>query len=129
MESARASHARELALVSRMTAAYAAIRLQRISSLSTARFHAVAVGELARQQRRIRRRPFAMDVNAIWAPHALEAIAVVFDALRSAGIAPDSALRASMTMPPPRCFSATRATLRRCDTRSMSGAEPPTTSW
>jgi hypothetical protein len=34
-----------------------------------------------------------MDVNAVWAPHALEAIGVVLRSLRDAGIAPDSVLR------------------------------------
>ena len=37
---------------------------------------------------------FAMDVNAIWAPHALEATRVILNALRDAGLAPDSVLRA-----------------------------------
>lgn len=33
---------------------------------------------------------FAMDINAIWAPHALEAMARILDALHSLGIAPEA---------------------------------------
>lgn len=37
---------------------------------------------------------FAMDVNAIWAPHALEATRVILDGIRGVGLSPDSILRA-----------------------------------
>jgi hypothetical protein len=37
---------------------------------------------------------FAMDVNAIWAPSALDAIATILGSLRTIGLAPDSLARA-----------------------------------
>jgi hypothetical protein len=37
---------------------------------------------------------FAMDVNAIWVPHALQAASVIVSELRRIGIPPDSVLRA-----------------------------------
>lgn len=37
---------------------------------------------------------YAMDVNAIWAPHALQAIRVIMGALRTLGFSPDSLRRA-----------------------------------
>jgi hypothetical protein len=86
---------RELALVSRMTAAYVANPLatnlvsfpQRDSThWQSASWRDSNAGYGGGR--------FAMDVNAVWAPHALEAIGVVFRALRDAGIAPDSTLRA-----------------------------------
>jgi hypothetical protein len=36
---------------------------------------------------------FAMDVNAIWVPHALESMGVILSAFRQCGISPDSVLR------------------------------------
>ena len=36
---------------------------------------------------------FAMDVNAVWVPHALESMDVILRALRQCGISPDSILR------------------------------------
>jgi hypothetical protein len=86
---------RELALVSRMTAPYvaSAIATNLVSfpprdsmQWQSASWRDSNAGYAGGR--------FAMDVNAIWAPHALEAIAVVFDALKRAGIAPDSALQA-----------------------------------
>jgi hypothetical protein len=86
---------RELALVSRMTAAYVdspiATNLVSFPPRDSTQWQSASWRDSNAGYAGGR---FAMDVNAIWAPHALEAIAVVFDALRDARIAPDSVLRA-----------------------------------
>jgi hypothetical protein len=77
---------RELALVSRMTAAYAANPIAanlvsfpaRDTGWSSASWRDSGPGYGGGR--------YAMDVNAIWAPHALEGIAQILDALRAVGI-------------------------------------------
>src|SRR5205814_48734 len=82
---------RELALVSRMTAAYVAdpVATNLVSFAprdsacwSSASWRDSGAGYACGR--------FAMDVNAIWAPHALEAIRVLLGAVRATGIAVDS---------------------------------------
>jgi hypothetical protein len=82
---------RELALVARMTSAYAAnqvatnlVSFPRRDSVrwSSASWRDSGAGYGGGR--------YAMDVNAIWAPHALESIARVFAALRAIGISVDS---------------------------------------
>ena len=88
---------RELALVSRMTAAYAAdpIASNLVSfpprdsvTWSSASWRDSGVGYAGGR--------YAMDINAIWAPHALESIGIILSELRALGIAADSLAR---TMP------------------------------
>jgi hypothetical protein len=43
---------------------------------------------------------YAMDVNAIWAPHALEAMFAIFDGIRAAGISIDSVGRGLRALRP-----------------------------
>ena len=82
---------RELALVSRMTSAYVAepIATNLVSFVprdsscwSSASWRDSGAGYACGR--------FAMDVNAIWAPHALEAIRVILGAVRASGISVDS---------------------------------------
>ena len=82
---------RELALVSRMTAAYASdpvtsnlvsFARRESTTWSSASWRDSGVGYAGGR--------YAMDINAIWAPHALSAIAGILDALRTLGLAPDS---------------------------------------
>ena len=82
---------RELGLVSRLTAAYAAdpvvenlISFARrdSTSWSSASWRDSGAGYAGGR--------YAMDINAIWAPHALEAIARILDALGTLGLRPDS---------------------------------------
>jgi len=86
---------RELALVSRMTGAYARqpvvanlISFARRDSThwSSASWRDSGAGYANGR--------WAMDVNAIWAPHALESIATVLESLRGLGISADSIARA-----------------------------------
>ena len=90
-ESRAARLLRELALVSRMTAAYVAnpIATNLVSFAprdsacwSSASWRDSGAGYACGR--------FAMDVNAIWAPHALEAIAVILGTSRTIGISMDS---------------------------------------
>jgi hypothetical protein len=83
---------RELALVARTTAAYAASPVaanlvafppRREGGWSSASWRDSGAGYAGGR--------FAMDVNAIWAPHALESVGVILDALRALG--PDVASR------------------------------------
>lgn len=85
---------RELALVARMTSAYAAdqvatnlVSFPRRDSLrwSSASWRDSGAGYGGGR--------YAMDVNAIWAPHALESIARIFRALHALGISVDSLSR------------------------------------
>ena len=84
---------RELALVSRMTAPYAARPVaenlvsfeRRDTSWASASWRDSGTGYA--------RGRFAMDVNAIWAPHALEALARILDGLRALDLPPDSLAR------------------------------------
>jgi hypothetical protein len=82
---------RELALVSRMTAAYAAspVAANLVSfpardstSWSSASWRDSGAGYAGGR--------YAMDINAIWAPQALAAIAGILDELRTLGFSPDS---------------------------------------
>jgi len=86
---------RELALVSRMTAAYVenpvATNLVSFPQRDSAHWQSASWRDSNEGYAGGR---FAMDVNAIWAPHALEAIDVIFTSLRNAGMTPDSILRA-----------------------------------
>jgi len=88
---------RELALVSRMTAAYASdpvvanlvsFPLRDSVTWSSASWRDSGVGYAGGR--------YAMDINAIWAPHALESLGVILDALRALGVSADSLGR---TMP------------------------------
>ena len=86
---------RELALVARVTAPYAAHPLA--SNLIS--FAPRDSGRWASQSWRDSNvgyagGRYAMDVNAIWAPHALESVGRILDALRSLGFPADSLLRA-----------------------------------
>ena len=85
---------RELALVARVTAAYAGnpVAEQLIS------FAPRDSGRWASQSWRDSNAGYAggryaMDVNAIWAPHALESIGRILDALHAMGISTDSLAR------------------------------------
>ena len=81
---------RELALVSRLTAAYAANPVaanlvsfaRRDSTWGSASWRDSGVGYAGGR--------YAMDINAIWAPHALASIATILDALHALGISADS---------------------------------------
>ena len=82
---------RELALVSRMTSAYVAdpVATNLVSFAprdsacwSSASWRDSGAGYACGR--------FAMDVNAIWAPHALEAMRVILGAVRTVGISVDS---------------------------------------
>ena len=82
---------RELALVARVTAPYASnpVAEQLIS------FAARDSGRWGSQSWRDSNAGYAggryaMDVNVIWAPHALESVGRILDAVRAIGIAPDS---------------------------------------
>jgi hypothetical protein len=85
---------RELSLVSRMTAAYVgspvATNLVSFPRRDSTHWQSASWRDSNAGYAGGR---FAMDVNAVWAPHALEAIAVALRSLRDAGIAPDSVLR------------------------------------
>lgn len=81
---------RELALVSRLTAPYAASPVtanlvsfaRRDSTWGSASWRDSGVGYAGGR--------YAMDINAIWAPHALDAIARILDALHALGFSTDS---------------------------------------
>ncbi|MDQ3950950.1 MAG: hypothetical protein M3282_11475, partial [Gemmatimonadota bacterium] len=85
---------RELALVSRMTAAYAADPVAanlvsfppRDSGWSSASWRDSGAGYAGGR--------YAMDVNAIWAPHALESIEDILATIRALGFSTDSLARA-----------------------------------
>jgi hypothetical protein len=92
---------RELALVSRMTAPYAAnpIAANLVSfperdstSWSSASWRDSGAGYAGGR--------YAMDINAIWAPHALAAIATILTELRALGIEPDSVAGATQGSKP-----------------------------
>ncbi len=86
---------RELALVARVTAPYAAHPI-------AANFISFAPRDSGRWASQSWRDSnvgyaggrYAMDVNAIWAPHALESIGRIVGALRTMGLSPDSLARA-----------------------------------
>ena len=85
---------RELALVSRATAAYAS----NPAAENLISFAARDSGRWASQSWRDSNvgyagGRFAMDVNAVWAPHALESVARILTALRAIGLAPDALAR------------------------------------
>ena len=86
---------RELALVSRMTAAYVespvATNLVSFPQRDSTHWQSASWRDSNEGYGGGR---FAMDVNAIWAPHALEGMNVILGALRKAGLAPDSVLQA-----------------------------------
>ena len=87
---------RELALVTRETAAYA-------TAPETANLISFAPRDSGRWASQSWRDSnvgyaggrFAMDVNAIWAPHALESVGVILRTLRSIGLDPDLIARTS----------------------------------
>ena len=99
---------RELALVSRMTAAYVdspiATNLVSFPPRDSSQWQSASWRDSNAGYAGGR---FAMDVNAIWAPHALEAIGVVFDALGALASLRTPRCARSTTTPPPQCFSAT----------------------
>jgi alpha,alpha-trehalase len=84
---------RELALVARMTAAYvrnpAATNLVSFAPRDSGRWSSASWRDSGEGYGGGR---FAMDVNAIWVPHALEATATILTGLRALGISPDSVL-------------------------------------
>ncbi len=86
---------RELSLVSRLTAPYVvdpvATNLVRFPPLDSTHCRSASWRD---SNEGYAGGCFAMDVNAIWVPHALESIDVILRTLRSLGIAPDSLLRA-----------------------------------
>ena len=82
---------RELALVSRMTSAYAAdpVAANLVSfaprdsvNWSSSSWRDSGVGYANGR--------YAMDINAIWAPHALESIATILRGMRALGVSPES---------------------------------------
>jgi hypothetical protein len=85
---------RELALVARMTAPYAADPVAanlisfppRDTGWSSASWRDSGAGYAGGR--------YAMDVNAIWAPHALDGIGRILAAIRALGFSPDSLVRA-----------------------------------
>jgi hypothetical protein len=87
---------RELALVARMTAPYAAdptpANLIGFARRDSARWGALSWRDSGVGYANGR---YAMDVNAIWAPHALEAVATILHAMGRLGFARDSLLRAT----------------------------------
>jgi hypothetical protein len=90
---------RELALVARVTAPYA----ERPVVENLISFAPRDSGRWAPQSWRdsevgYARGRYAMDVNAIWAPHALESVAIIVDELRLLGFSPDSLARISPAM-------------------------------
>ena len=87
---------RELALVASVTAPYA----ERPQTQNLISFAARDSGRWASQSWRdsevgYARGRYAMDVNAIWAPHALESVELIFESLRAIGLSPDSLRRVS----------------------------------
>lgn len=84
----------ELALVARMTAAYAADPVtanlvsfaSRDTTWASASWRDSGAGYAGGR--------YAMDVNAIWAPHALEAIATILNTIRTIGIPSPAVTRA-----------------------------------
>ena len=90
-ESRLARLVRELGLVSRMTAAYPgdAVAANLVSfarrdstGWASASWRDSGVGYAGGR--------YAMDINAIWVPHALDAVARILDELRTLGLSPDS---------------------------------------
>ena len=89
-ESRLARLVREMGLVARMTAAYAAHPdasnlisfARRDSTWGSASWRDSGAGYAGGR--------YAMDINAIWAPHGLSAIAQILDELRTLGISTDS---------------------------------------
>jgi hypothetical protein len=85
---------RELALVARTTAPYAGDPI--VANLIS--FAARDSGKWSSQSWRDSNvgyagGRYAMDVNAVWAPHALEAVGLILDALRTIGLSADSLTR------------------------------------
>ncbi|HKG91945.1 MAG TPA: hypothetical protein VKA84_08650 [Gemmatimonadaceae bacterium] len=92
---------RELGLVSRLTAAYAdaptpanlvSFPPRDSGQWSAASWRDSRVGYAGGR--------YAMDVNAIWVPHALESVGRILDALRGLGLPPDSLGRAMPELAP-----------------------------
>jgi hypothetical protein len=89
---------RELALVARMTAPYAANPVAenlvsfepRDSTWASASWRDSGAGYAGGR--------FAMDINSIWAPHALESVATILHTARTIGIPADIAARAWRTV-------------------------------
>ena len=77
---------RELALVAALTRPYAAAPPGRTWSASRARLDPLAFGQLADSDAGYAGGRFAMDINAIWAPEALEAIGTIVGALPGLGL-------------------------------------------
>ena len=92
---------RELALVSQATARYA-------DNPTTAHLISFAPRDSGRWSSQSWRDSnagyaggrYAMDVNAIWAPHALESVGTILDALRAAGFSLDSLAKAQPELGP-----------------------------
>jgi hypothetical protein len=85
---------RELALVSRMTAAYAAdpLATNLVSFAQRDSTHWASASWRDSNEGYAGGR-FAMDINAIWAPHALESMRVILETLPKLGISVDSFAR------------------------------------
>ena len=94
-ESRLARLLRELALVSRMTASYVAqpdaTHLVSFPARDSTHWQSASWRDSGAGYAAGR---FAMDVNAIWAPSALDAVATIFTALRGIGLSSDSLARA-----------------------------------
>ncbi|MGH7678283.1 MAG: hypothetical protein ACRENU_07445, partial [Gemmatimonadaceae bacterium] len=92
---------RELDLVARMTAPYAAAAdatnliafAPRDSGWASSSWRDSGVGYAGGR--------FAMDVNAIWAPHAIESIGTILQSLRDLGISADDVARRLQPRAPP----------------------------
>src|SRR5436190_285692 len=108
---------RELALVSRMTAPYVAqpdaMHLVSFPARDSTHWQSASWRDSGAGYAAGR---FAMDVNAIWAPNALDAIATIFRSLRGIGLAPDSLARVLPELAPGTplgAYARDRASLQR----------------
>ena len=113
---------RELALVARMTASYAtapkAANLISFAPRDSGRWASQSwrdsnVGYAGGR--------FAMDVNAIWAPHALESVGAILRSLRSIGLDPEPIVRVA--------GDATAMSVLRSYVREPAALERAVTTW
>jgi hypothetical protein len=115
---------RELALVSRMTAAYVrdpvAVNLVSFPARDSTHWPSASWRDSGAGYAGGR---YAMDVNAIWAPHALEAMEHILDVVGDLGIAADSVIRSEpvMAASPLADYARDRQAMRRA-IDSWSGA-------
>jgi hypothetical protein len=85
---------RELALVSKLAAPYGRDPSRESRGIAEDRLDALAVGELERQRAGYANGRFAMDINAIWVPRALESISGIIGALKTIGLSEAEMTRA-----------------------------------